>query len=145
MLLVEGQVEDRELTERKEVGPARLEPGENLAFGDHEPGRQPRDLLRPRARCQHQVLRLHGSPVGAHDDAVVLVLPTEHALAGSQHGARRHRGVGVRDDATLAGEEAAVRLQENGEILWKSISGEAPPELATVDELVRKVELDAGT
>ena len=41
-------------------------------------------------------------------------------------------------------EEAAVRLEEHREVRREPIARKAPPELAPVDQLVRKLELEAG-
>ena len=110
VLAVEREVEDGHAVGLEDLGTRRLQPRERLAHAANHPGRQPRDVLRPRACGEHEPLGLDGSTIGADAHAVLRLRPLEHALARSQHCASCERALDVRDDAAFGDDEAAVRL-----------------------------------
>ena len=113
VLAVEREVEDGHAVGLEDLGTRRLEPRERLAHAAHHPRRQPRDVLRPCARREHEPLGLDDPALRADADAVLRLLPLEDALARPHDRAAGERALDVRDDAALGEHEAAVGLVDD--------------------------------
>ena len=141
MPLLERDVEDRKPLGREELGLERVEPREDLALRCDRPHGKSRDVLGPRARGQHQPIRLDLAAVGANPHAALPRLPLEHPLARPHDGAVPDRSLHVRDDAALGQDEAAVGLVHELQVGRQAIRGKTPADLGAVERLVRKVVL----
>jgi hypothetical protein len=76
----------------------------------HEPGREPRDVLRPCASGEDEPLGLDDAAFCTDAHAVPRLGPLEDALARPQGRPPGQSSLDVRDDAALRDDEAAVRL-----------------------------------
>ena len=138
------QVEHREPVRLEQIGPARLEPAQYLAFRLNQPVERFRHLADPCARRDDEpagrVRRLRS----LHRDAAPVGGPVQHRFASADLGAFRLRRLHVGDDAALGQEIAAVRLKDGHDVLRQPVAGEPPVHLVAGKDLVRQAVLLAG-
>ena len=128
---------DRQLRERVALG-ARLEPEKDVAFDPEmrrEEGHEPSE---PRARGDHQALRVVASGGRRHADAVVCGLPSLDRLGEAQ---RRTVSLGlpkVRLDRALRCEPPGLFLVEADPAVGPLEQWKAPTQRRGVEDLVRE-------
>ncbi len=143
VLVVEHEVEHGHAARLEYLRTRRLQPRERLAHAVHHPGRQPRNVLRPRTRREHEALRLDLAAVGAHADAAFRLRPLEHAFARAERRPVLERAPDVRHDAPLGRHEAAVRLVGDLHVRRQPVRGEALRDFRPDEHLVLEVVLGA--
>src|SRR5215207_9641411 len=141
------EVEDWKAVRPEQFGAPRLQPCQDLAFGESDLLQRGGKLTHPCPSSEHEALGLISALVG-HDDHAVIIgacLPAEHPLARMNLGSLGLCGANMGHDGAFARDQSALRLENRAVGGRKPVARKAGVDLGAGQNFMRQlVELRGG-
>src|SRR5438105_2689526 len=133
-------VKHGERVDLEPFGPQRLRPEHHLTLGRQRRRERREDRSRPCAGSQHEPLRRVLAGARANANAAIAGRPLDDALARPEVGAAPARQRGVRRNARLRTEEAAIGLKDRYAVGRQPVSRKARRHGRRIELVVRQAE-----